>query len=127
MAGRLMDLERHLLRVDHDRRRRGWAERRAEQSGSLLADPGRLTHAGFVETPVAGEAPSAVDEHADADPLALDVVDPVDATVPGRDGLRTPHDRARVSVGRTCRERRSDGFFAERSHAPNPNASARIT
>ena len=36
MADRLVHLQRHLLRVDHDRRHRGRAERRPQQLGRLL-------------------------------------------------------------------------------------------
>ena len=72
----------------------------------------------LVEAPVARKAPGAFDEDADPDPLALDVVDLVDAPVLGRDQLRAPNDRAGIGIGGAGGERGRDSFFAERPHAP---------
>ena len=83
---------------------------------------GRVSRSSLVESPVASEAPGAADEDADADPLALDVVDLVDAAVFRRDQLRAPNDPARIGVRRASGERGGDGFFADRSHVANPNA-----
>ena len=86
----------------------------------------RRPRPGLIKSPVAGEAPGTVDEDTHADPLALDVVDLVDAPVLGRDQLRPPNDRAGVRVGRASGKRRGDSFFAERSHGRNPNGPFKI-
>ena len=59
---------------------------------------GRLTGAFWREPSVAGETPRTVDEHADADALALRIVELLDTPILRRDLLTAPHDGARVGV-----------------------------
>ena len=65
---------------------------------------------------VAGKAPRAADEHAYPQPLGLDVVEPVDPAVAGRDRLRAPDDDSRVRVRRPCGESRGHRLFAQLPH-----------
>ena len=77
----LADLGRERLQLDlaHCRSR--------ARPGEGNRSHGRVSGAAFVEPPVARESPGAVDEHADADPGSLGVVDGVDAAVTRRDVL----------------------------------------
>ena len=80
-----------------------------------------LTGAVRGEPAVAGEAPGAVDEYPDADPLALDVADRFDATVLGGDRLRAAKHAARICVRGTGGDRSVDGEFAKVAQGANSN------
>ena len=77
---------------------------------------GRVPGAAFVEPPIACESPGAVDEHADADPSSLGVVDRVDATVARRDVLGPALDGAGVGIAGTRADRSIYSPGAERLH-----------
>src|SRR2546430_15727120 len=77
----------------------------------------RLAGALRGQAAVAGEAPGAVDEHADADALALRVGELLDATILRRDELAAPHDCARVGVLGTRPDSRIDRSCAEVAHS----------
>src|SRR3954453_11084398 len=85
---------------------------------------GRRAGALGAQPVVAGEAPGAAHENADADPLALDVIEPVDALVPGRDRLAAPLVDARVGIGRAGGERRGHRLVAELPHPAKTNLAA---
>ena len=71
---------------------------------------------GFVEPALAGEAPGAVDEDADADALALGVAQVVDLEVL-RDHVLAPEpDRARVGIGGSGPQRCIDRCLGQRLH-----------
>ena len=118
--------ERDVERVDRDRRavaprarldrreRAGAPDRGRERERGRA--PGGRDGAVGVEAPVAREAPGAAREHADADPLGLDVVDVLDAAVLRRDRLRAADDGAGVRVLRSGRQGRLDRRFAELPH-----------
>ena len=118
--------ERDVERVDRDRRavaararldrreRAAAPDRRRERERGRA--PGGRDRALGVEAPVAREAPGAAREHADADPLGLDVDDVLDAAVLRRDRLRAADHGARVRVLGSRRESRLDRRFAELTH-----------
>ncbi len=94
--GRLDRGEAAAVRVGARARTRSRGRRVA---GALRVQPAR-----------AGEAPGAVDEHADADPLGLDVGDVLDPAVLRRHLLTAHDDRARVRVLGPRREGGVDRF-----------------
>ena len=90
-------------------RRERAAVPRARCSGKGGGAERGVSRALGAQSAVAGEAPGAVDEDADTDPLRLGVGERVDAAVPGADRLRAAHDRPRVGVRRPGPERCIDG------------------
>ena len=89
----------------------------------LIADDQALVRVGLrkiletdPETAVAGESPRAVDEDADADPLALRVDELLDAPVLRRHLLRAPDNGARVGVFGAGTGRGIDGKRTEIAH-----------
>jgi hypothetical protein len=121
--------ERDLERVLLDRRavltpgQLHGSERAAVSAGRGLRKGARLGCRGLravrAQAPVAGEAPSTVDQRADAEALALHVVEPVDPPVPRRDRLRPAKNDPGVCVGGSGGERRGDRLFAELAHREN--------
>src|SRR5207245_9077458 len=81
----------------------------------------RVAGAGFVEATVAGKAPRAVDEHPDADALALDVADGLDAPVLRGDRLGAPEDAASIRVRSACAQCCVYGCSAQVAHALTVN------
>src|SRR5438132_12257482 len=77
----------------------------------------RLAGALRGQAAVAGEAPGAVDEHADTDAFALRVRELLDATVLRRHELAAPHDRACVGVLGTRPESHIDRSCAQVAHS----------
>ena len=73
------------------------------------------------QAPVAGEPLRAADERADAEPFALDIVEPVDPAVARSNGLGPAKDDPRIGVGGACGERRGDRLFAELAHGAKTN------
>src|SRR5439155_3398324 len=75
-----------------------------------------LAGARLVEAALAGEAPGAVDEHPDADSLALGVAQVVDLPVLRDDVLAPKRDRARVRVRGAGAQRRVHRCLGQRLH-----------
>src|SRR5207253_5944554 len=94
---------------------------RAGEGGGAFCGRARGLRAQAV---VAGEAPGAVHQHAHADSIALEIVQPVDALVPRRDGLAAAHDDASVRVRSTGSERRGHRLVAELPHPKKTNRAA---
>ena len=104
--------ERAGLRVERLEPALAAAGRAREVAGS----PGCVAAALVAERAGAGEAPGAVDEHAHADPLRLDVADRLDVAVLRRDGLRALEDAARVGVRSAGADRGVDRIPADVPH-----------
>jgi hypothetical protein len=89
-------------------------------AGSGLRKRGRLASGRLgtvvVESSVAGEAPGPADEHSDADPLSLLVVQALDAAVPRPDHLGPAHDDARIRVRGPGAECGGHGVLAKLPH-----------
>src|SRR2546422_18402 len=77
----------------------------------------RLAGALRGQAAVAGEAPGAVDEHADADAFALRVGELLDATILRRDELAAPHHCARIGIFGTRADSRIDRSCAQVAHS----------
>ena len=106
-----------LARLRVDRRERGPvpAGRGAREGGC----PERgVAGRRVVQPPDPGEPPGAVDEHPDADALALGVAQIVDLAVLRDHGLAPERDRARVRVGRPCAQCRIHRCLGQRLHRP---------
>ena len=93
----------------------GAARARAREGDRALV---RRRGAFLRETAVAGEAPGAVDEDADADALGLAVGDRLDLAVLRRDVLRPARDGARVRVAGPAGRRRVDRLSTKFAHEP---------
>src|SRR5206468_1755787 len=78
----------------------------------------RVARYSLVEPTLAGESPRAVDEHPNADALALRVGKIVDLAVLRDDELAAKGDRPSIYVGRARPQCRVNRCLGERLHAP---------
>ncbi len=88
--------------------------RRGLGEGAGLLGSGRRSLG--AQAPVAGEAPGPVHEDANADPLGLGVVEPLDPLVARPDNLGAAHDHASIGVAGPRTESRGHSLLTQLPH-----------